>query len=41
MLHVSLLTSMGDQREKFSLQYQYNIKQISNEKEQKHQVGDY
>ena len=32
---------MGDQREKFSLQYQYNIKQTSNENEQKHQIGDY
>ena len=32
---------MGDQREKFSLQYQYNIKQTSNENEQKHQIGDF
>ena len=35
------LTPMGDQDKNFSLQYQYNIKQTSDENKEKYQLGDY
>ena len=34
-------TSISDQRQNFSLQYQYNIKHRSDENKVKYQLGDY
>ena len=41
MILVYLLNSNEWPRQNFSLQYQYNIKQTSDENKEKYQLGDY